>query len=267
MAALSPIMTVMIRAAEKAGRNLTRDFGEIENLQVSRKGPGDFVTAADKRAEEIIFEELKKARPSYSFLMEESGVVKGDDEDHKWIVDPLDGTHNFMHGLPHWCVSIALEVKGRVEAAVVYDPIQEEIFRAERSTGAFTNRKRLRVSSRGDMESAIISFGSARSDFGQQQGYIKEIAMVSAECPMVRRFGAAALDLAYLAAGRIDGFWERGLKPWDAAAGVLLVKEAGGFVTSIESEENPIYSKNLVAGNQEIYTKTRKILRDVAKSA
>lgn len=264
MVALSPIMTIMQRAAVKAGRSLTRDFGEVENLQVSRKGPGDFVTAADKRAEETIFEELRKARPSYSFLMEESGSVKGDDEDHVWIIDPLDGTHNFMHGLPHWCVSIALEVKGRIEAGIVYDPIKEETFRAERSGGAFlNNRKRLRVSSRSSLESATIGFGSAQLDPVKQKQFMAELNAVSSVAPMARRFAAGALDLCYVAAGRLDGYWERGLKPWDAAAGYLIARESGGFVTSIDNEDNPVYSKNLVAGNQSIHTDVRKILKSV----
>jgi len=262
MAMTSPIINVMIKAAEKAARHLLRDFNEVENLQVSRKGPGDFVTAADKRAEEIILDELKYARPDYSFLMEESGEIKGKDTDHVWIVDPLDGTHNYMHGLPHWCISIALEVKGRVEAGIVYDPIKEEMFRAERSLGAFINRnKRLRVSNRNDMESALISFGSAQLNPTRQAQFIKELNAVSSVAPMVRRLGAGALDLCYVAAGRSDAYWERGLKPWDCAAGILIVKEAGGFVTSIENEENPVYSKNLVAGNNDIYAEVRKIIK------
>lgn len=265
MALTSPIMTIMIRAAEKAGRNLTRDFGEVEHLQVSRKGPADFVTAADKRAEEIIFEELKKARPDYSFLMEESGEVKGSDTENRWIIDPLDGTHNFMHGLPHWCISIALESKGRIEAGVVYDPIKEEIFRAERSGGAFCNGARLRVSGRTQLESATIAFGTAYMDKEKQAKFIAELNAVSNIAPMVRRMGSAALDLSYVAAGRLDGYWERGLKPWDAAAGVLIAKEAGGFVTSIESEDNVVYSGNLVAGNQSVYSDLRKILKSDQK--
>lgn len=265
MAATSPIMTIMMRAAEKAGRALTRDFNEVENLQVSRKGPADFVTAADKRAEEIIYEELKKARPDYSFLMEESGEIKGSDSEHRWIIDPLDGTHNYMHGIPHWCVSIALEHKGRVEAAVVYDPIKEEMFRAERSGGAFLGRhRRIRVSNRNDLESAIVAMGTAYLEPTKQQQYMKEVSAVSSKMPMVRRYGAAALDLSYIAAGRIDGYWERGLKPWDSAAGYLIVKEAGGFVNSIANEDNPIYSKNLVAGNNEIFNALRKTLKETA---
>ncbi len=268
MANLSPILNIMIKAAEKAGRSLTRDFGEVENLQVSRKGPANFVTAADKRAEEIIFEELKKARPDYSFLMEESGVVKGANEENIWIIDPLDGTHNFMHGIPHWCVSIALESKGRIEAGVVYDPIKEETFVAERNGGAWlNNRKRLRVSSRNDLESSTIAFGSANINAEKQHRFITELNDVSIQAPMVRRMGAAALDLSYVAAGRLDGYWERDIQPWDLAAGVLILKESGGFATSIDDETNPIYNNQIVSGNQAIYTHLRKILRETAKKA
>jgi len=266
MAAMSPIMTVMMRAAEKAGRNATRDFNEVENLQVSRKGPADFVTAADKRAEEIIFEELKKARPDYSFLMEESGETKGGDPENRWIVDPIDGTHNYMHGIPHWCISIALESKGRIEAGIVYDPIKEEMFRAERSGGAFLGRyKRLRVSNRNEHESAIVAFGTPSTIPERQTQFLTELTAVSNRMPMIRRYGAAALDLCYVAAGRVDGYWERNLKPWDCAAATLIVKEAGGFVTSIDNEDNPIYSKNLVSGNNAIHADLRKILKDTRK--
>ncbi len=269
MPAISPILSIMIKAAEKAGRSLTRDFGEVENLQVSRKGPANFVTAADKRAEEIIYEELKNARPDYAFLMEESGAVEGkNDSEHKWIIDPLDGTHNFMHGIPHWCVSIALETKGRVEAGVVYDPIKEETFIAERSGGAWLNgRKRLRVSSNNALESSTIAFGSANVNPEKQRVYINELNTISSMATMVRRFGAAALDLSYIAAGRLDGYWERDIQPWDLAAGVLIVKEAGGFANSIDNEQNPIYNNQIVAGNQAIYDHLRKNLRNVAKQA
>ncbi|NCO03193.1 MAG: inositol monophosphatase [Alphaproteobacteria bacterium] len=262
MAAQSPIMNVMIKAAEKAARSLLRDFGEVEQLQVSRKGPADFVTAADKRAEEIIFEELKRARPSYSFLMEESGEVKGEDPDYKWIIDPLDGTHNFMHGLPHWCISIALEVKGRMEAAVVYDPLKDEVFRAERSGGAFMRHKRLRVSSRDNFETAFIAFGSSMDKTNSTQ-YANELTKVASFTPNLRRFGAAALDLSYVAAGRIDGYWERGLHPWDAAAGTLILKEAGGFFSSIDNDDNAVYSRNIVSGNDAIYRDLKKALQTI----
>ena len=267
MAQASPLMNVMIKAAELAARSLLRDFGEVEQLQVSRKGPADFVTAADRRAEEILFEELKKARPSYSFLMEEGGEVKGSDgNDNVWIIDPLDGTHNFMHGLPHWCISIALESKGRIEAGLVFDPVKGEMFRAERSNGTLLGKKRMRVSNRQNMEIASIAYGSAHLDPTKQALYIKELNAVSSQAPMARRFGSAALDLAYVAAGRFDGFWERGLKPWDAAAGMLIVKEAGGFVTSIDNQENPVYSGNLIAGNSSVHETVKKILRDASKN-
>ncbi|MEM6811880.1 MAG: inositol monophosphatase family protein [Pseudomonadota bacterium] len=267
MSATSPIMNVMIKAAEKAARSLRRDFGEVDNLQVSRKGPADFVTAADKRAEEIIFEELKYARPDYSFLMEESGETKGSDAENIWIVDPLDGTHNFMHGIPHWCISIALESKGKIEAGLVYDPIKEEMFRAERSGGAFLNRnRRLRVSGKKDMDGVSIAYGGPTQDASHLKRYLHEIGHISASSPLLRRMGAAALDLSYVAAGRLDGYWERGLKPWDVAAGSLIVKEAGGFVNSISNEENPVYSRNLVSGNEGVYTFLRKELKTIEKS-
>ena len=259
---LSPLMTIMIRAAEKAGRSLTRDFGEVENLQVSRKGPADFVTAADKRAEEIIFEELKKAKPKYSFLMEESGEVKGEDSDNVWIIDPLDGTHNFMHGIPHWCVSIALETKGRIEAGVVYDPIKEEVFRAERSGGAFSGRQRLRVSGRTSLEQVTIATGYGKPTPEKHKKFIQEVDAVTKVAPMIRRMGSAALDLCYVAAGRLDAYWERGIKSWDVAAGILIVKESGGFVTSIDNEDNPVHSNQIICGNQSVYNDLRKILKE-----
>lgn len=268
MAANSPLMTIMMRAAEKAGRSLTRDFGEVENLQVSRKGPADFVTAADKRAEEIIFEELKKARPDYSFMMEEGGIVKGKNEDNVWIIDPLDGTHNFMHGIPHWCVSIALESKGRIEAGVVYDPIKEEMFVSERSGGAFLNgKKRLRTSSRNNLEASSIAIGYAKPTIEKQRTFITELNEVLIQTPMVRRFGSAALDLCYVAAGRLDGYWERGVSSWDVAAGYLILKESGGFVTSIDDETNPVHSGQIIAGNQSVHTHLRKTLRGATKKA
>lgn len=264
MAAISPLMSMMIKAAEKAARALVRDFGEVEQLQISRKGPGDFVTAADKRSEKIIFEELKYARPDFSFLMEESGEVKGKDTDNVWIIDPLDGTHNFMHGVPHWCISIALENKGKVLLGLVYDPIKDEMFRAEKGLGAFVNNKRLRASGRNTFESAMVVSGNIRPVKEDNNLFTKEMDAITAKVPFVRRFGAAALDLSYVAAGRVDGFWERHLKPWDVAAGQLIVKEAGGLVSSIENEENVIYSGSLISGNQSLYPDLRKILKSAA---
>lgn len=256
----SPIMTIMIRAAEKAARSLNRDFGEVEQLQVSRKGPADFVTAADKRSEKIIFEELQKARPDFSFMMEESGEVKGKDPDHVWIIDPLDGTHNFMHGVPQWCISIALESKGEIMAGLVYDPVKDEMFRAERGTGAFMRNKRLRVSGRSQLEACTIAVGNPTTDKAKRDLFFTEVARVSAVSPMIRRMGAAALDLCYVAAGRFDGYFERGIKPWDVAAGALIVREAGGFCASIDNQDNPVHSGQILAGNPAVYEDLRKIL-------
>ena len=253
---------MMIRAAEKAGKSLRRDFNEVENLQISRKGPADFVTAADKRSEKIIFEELKKARPSYSFLMEESGEVKGEDSENVWIIDPLDGTHNFMHGIPHWCISIALEQKGVVIAGLVYDVTKDEIFTAEKGMGAFIRHKRMRVSGRTDLESCMINYGQPVQNSEAKELFYKELKAVQ-EIAMVRRFASAALDMCYVAAGRIDGYWERGIKAWDIAAGALIVKEAGGIVTSIENDDNPVHSGNVVTGNPQVHNEIRKILKSV----
>lgn len=258
----SPMMTVMVRAAEKASRALLRDFNEVEQLQVSRKGPGDFVTAADKRSEEIIFGELQKARPDFSFMMEESGQVKGNDPDHVWIIDPLDGTHNFMHGIPHWAISIALERKGEIIAGLIYDCTKDEMFTAEKGGGAFLRNRRLRVSGRNQLESSMINYGQPVQNAEAKALFYKELQAVQSVA-MVRRFAAAALDMAYVAAGRIDAYWERGVKPWDVAAGYLIAKEAGGTVTSIENDDNPVYSGSLVAGNPQVHSDIRKILKSL----
>lgn len=262
MPAVSPIMNVMIRAAEKAARGLLRDFGEVERLQVSKKGPGDFVTAADKRSEEVIYEELKKAKPDFSFMMEESGQIKGNDRDHVWIIDPLDGTHNFMHGVPHWSISIALEQRGQVIAGLVYDCAKNEMFTAEKGTGAWLHgNKRLRVSGRNVMEECMVATGMPRPNKEQRALLWKELESVSAHTGMVRRMASAALDLAYVGAGRMDGYWERGIKSWDVAAGYLIVKEAGGIVTSIDSDENPIHNNEILAANQQIHGDLRKLIK------
>jgi len=260
--AQSPIMTIMIRAAEKASRSLLRDFNEVEQLQVSRKGPGDFVTAADKRSEEIIFNELKKAKPDYSFMMEESGQVKGNDPDFVWIIDPLDGTHNFMHGVPHWSISIALEHKGQIIAGLIHDCSKDEMFTTEKGGGAWNRNKRLRVSGRNNLEQCMINYGQPYGTDENRALFFKEIDAVSRKS-MIRRFGSAALDMAYVAAGRLDGYWERNIKPWDVAAGVLMVKEAGGFVSSIDNDDNPVHSGNIVTGNQQVHSDLRKILKSV----
>lgn len=255
-------MTVMIRAAEKASRALLRDFNEVENLQISRKGPGDFVTAADKKAEKTIYEELLKAKPDYSFLMEESGRVKGENPDFMWIIDPLDGTHNFMHGIPHWAISIALEHKGQIIAGLIYDAAKDEMFTCEKGGGAWNRNKRLRVSARNNLESCMVNFGQPYGTQEDRDHFFKEQEAVN-KFTMVRRFGSAALDMAYVAAGRLDGYWERNIKPWDVAAGVLMVKEAGGFVSSIDNDDNPVHSGNIVTGNQQVHSDIRKILKSV----
>lgn len=261
----SAALNVMTKAAEKAGRALVRDFGEVEQLQVSRKGPADFVSSADRKAEQIIKDELTKARPDYGFLMEESGEVAGDDE-HRFIIDPLDGTSNFLHGLPHFAVSIALEKKGDIIAGVIYDPIKDELFWAEKGKGAYLNSRRLRVSARTRLSDSIFATGIPF--MGHQEGeghalFLARLEQVMAKTAGVRRWGAAALDLAYVAAGRYDGFWERGLNAWDVAAGVLMIKEAGGFVTDAQGRQYKFKSDDLVAGNDKIH----KSLLDLLRSA
>ena len=234
MAQTSALMNVMIAAARKAARTLTRDFGEVEQLQVSRKGPSDFVSAADLKAEKTLYEELAKARPGYGFLMEERGEVAGTDKTNRWIVDPLDGTSNFLHGIPHFAVSIALEREGVLVAGVVYNPVRDELFWAEKGAGAYLNDRRLRVAARGDMRDALIATGTPWHGKPGHEKFLEECGRVIAQTAGIRRFGAASLDLAYVAAGRFDGYWERGLSPWDVAAGAVLVREAGGFVKEIE---------------------------------
>lgn len=264
MAVQSPDLNIMIKAAEKAARSLIRDFGEVEQLQVSQKGPGDFVSAADKRAEEIIFEELKTARPRFGFLMEESGEVagEGNDDNKRFIIDPLDGTTNFLHGIPHWAISIALEVDGEVTVGLVYDPVKDEMFTAEKGQGAFSRRKRLRVSGRRDALGSVLAAGGPDRRGKSADRFIKEYHALTNSGFALRRFGAAALDLAYVAAGRCEGFWERGLKPWDIAAGMLIVKEAGGYAKDIDSEsKNPIDTGNILAANTDLYPELKKLIK------
>jgi len=259
--ARSAILNVMVAAATKAARGLARDFGEVENLQVSRKGPADFVSAADRRAEDVIRAELERARPGYSFLMEESGATQGSDKQHRWIVDPLDGTTNFLHGIPQFAVSIALERQGRLMAAIIYDPIADELFSAERGRGAFLNDRRLRVSSREHLADSVVATGMPFKGHGDSAGYIKELGALMPSVAGVRRFGAAALDLAWVAAGRFDGFWERGLSPWDIAAGILLIREAGGFVTDATGGDTMLATGGVVAGNDAIHRQLLSLIR------
>ena len=252
MATASALLKVMTDAARKAGRRLARDFGELEELQVSKKGAADFVSAADLKSEQILFEELSKARPGYSFLGEESGEREGADKTHRWIVDPLDGTTNFLHGIPVFAISIALERQGQIVAGVVYNPAMDELYTAERGGGAFLNDRRLRVSGRTKLSDAVIATGIPHLGRGHHGNYLIELRNVMAEVSGVRRMGAAALDLAYVAAGRVDGFWEAGLSPWDIAAGMLLVREAGGFVSDMKGGQEMFEDKTIVAGNERV---------------
>lgn len=258
--ARSALLNIMVQAATKAGRSLTRDFGEIENLQVSVKGPGDFVSAADRRAEEIIHESLLKSRPDWGFLMEESGEVKGSDPLHRWIVDPLDGTTNFLHSLPFFAVSIGLEREGKIVAGVIYNPITEELFTAEKGGGAFMNDRRMRVAARRKLADSILC--TAIPHIGTQKlgRYLEEAKAASAHASAVRGFGSAALSLAYVAAGRLDGYWEHSLQPWDMAAGLILVREAGGFLCDISGGERMMETGGVIAGNETIRDAVRKTI-------
>ncbi len=260
--ARTALMNVMVGAATKAARALKRDFGEVEHLQVSRKGPGDFVSAADRRAEEIIHAELERARPGYSFLMEESGETRGGDPQHRWIVDPLDGTTNFLHAIPLFAISIALERQGKLHAALVYNPITEELYTAERGGGAFMNDRRIRVAARGQMSDAVIATGTPNIGRGDSARFLRELGAIMPAVAGIRRCGAAALELAWVAAGRFDGFWERNLSPWDVAAGMLLIREAGGFVTDLEGGDTALETGNVVAGNEAIHRQLLSVLRD-----
>jgi myo-inositol-1(or 4)-monophosphatase len=259
--ARSAILNVMVQAATKAGRSLARDFGEVQNLQVSLKGPGDYVSQADRKAEEVIYAELSRARPGYSFLMEERGAVAGDDDQHRWIVDPLDGTTNFLHGIPVFAISIALERQGQLVAGVIYNPAMDELYTAERGGGAFMNDRRLRVAGRTKLADAVIGTGVPHLGRGHHGNYLVELRNIMGEVSGIRRLGAAALDLAYVAAGRMDGFWEAGLSPWDVAAGVLMIREAGGFATDADGGPEIYDGGTIVAGNEAIHRALLKSLR------
>jgi myo-inositol-1(or 4)-monophosphatase len=261
----SALLNVMIAAARKAGRALKRDFGEIEKLQVSLKGPGNFVSAADRRAEETLYTELSKARPGYGFIGEEGGAREGADKTHRWIVDPLDGTTNFLHGIPQFGISIALERDGQVVAGVVYNPAIEEMFIAERGKGAFLNEQRIRVASRKRLTESVIACGLPHHGRPGIPLSRKETGAMQEEVAGLRRFGAAALDLAWVAAGRIDGYWERDIKPWDMAAGLILVREAGGYVSDCDGSDDMVTKGQVVAGNETIQKEILRVLREAAK--
>jgi myo-inositol-1(or 4)-monophosphatase len=260
----SALLNVMIQAARKAGRTLKRDFGEVEHLQVSLKGPANFVSAADRRAEEILHDELIKARPGYGFVGEEGGRREGADRTHTWIVDPLDGTSNFLHGIPQFAISIALEREGTIVAGVVYNPISEELFTGERGKGAFLNDKRLRVAARQRLVDAVIACGLPHHGKGDLALFRNEFAAIQDKVAGLRRFGAATLDLAWVAAGRLDGYWERDISSWDMAAGLLLVREAGGYVTDLDGAEDMLTKGHVLAGNETIHRELLRLLKEAA---
>ena len=252
---------VMSRAARAAARSLTRDFGEVEHLQVSIKGPGDFVSAADRKAEQLIRDELKRARPDYGLLLEESGEEVGRSPKSRWIVDPLDGTTNFLHGIPQFAISIGLEREGSMIAGLVYNPASEEMFIAEKGKGAFMNEQRIRVAGRKRLADAIIACGLPHIGRGDLALAARETGAIQAQVAGLRRFGAAALDLAWIAAGRLDGYWERDLKPWDMAAGSILVREAGGFVSDCDGGADIFAKGHVAAGNEAIQKELLRVLK------
>jgi len=263
----SAILNVMIKAAHRAGRSLKRDLGEVEKLQVSLKGPANFVTAADRRAEEIVREELAKARPGYGFLGEEGGLREGPDKSHRWIVDPLDGTTNFLHGIPHFAVSIALERDGVIVAGITYNPANDDLFVAERGKGAFLNNQRIRVAARRRTADAIVGCGLPHYGRGDLNLSRYEIAAAQRNFAGLRRYGSATLDLAWVAAGRLDAYWERDLSPWDMAAGMILVREAGGFASDLAGGEAIFAKAQVVAGNDIMHRELLRLLREADKAA
>ena len=261
MARRSPLINVMVSAVMKASRGLRRDFGEVEQLQVSKKGPADFVSMADKKAEKVLFQELKRARPDFGFLMEEFGEIPGDDATRRFIIDPLDGTTNFLHGIPHFAVTVAMEERGEIVAGVTYNPLVDELFWAEKGFGAYLNDTRLRVSGRDKMDTAVLATGIP---FKGREGHEELIAEMREFMPSVagiRRFGAASLDLAYVAAGRFDGFWESNLNPWDMAAGMIIVREAGGYVTDITGGQNIFDRGDIIAANDRLHAPVERVIK------
>jgi myo-inositol-1(or 4)-monophosphatase len=264
MATPTALLNVMIDAARKAARGLARDFGEVAELQVSKKGPADFVTAADQKAEQTIFEILEKARPGYSFHGEERGLIEGTDKTHTWIVDPLDGTTNFLHGIPHFAINIALQRDGEVVAGVTFNPITNDLFWVEKGKGAFLGaEKRLRVAARRHLDESVLATGIPFLGKPGHATFLKELHQISQKVAGVRRFGSAALDMAWVAAGRFDGYWERNIKPWDVAAGVLMVTESGGKVTAIEEDGDPVSGASILAANQDLHPQILERLRAV----
>ena len=261
----SALINVMVKAARRAGRSLTRDLGEIEHLQVSLKGPANFVSLADKRAEEMLYTDLEKARPGYGFLGEEGGKREGSDKTHTWIVDPLDGTTNFLHGIPQFAISIGLQREDTIIAGVIYNPANDELYIAERGKGAFLNDQRLRVAGRRQLNECVVACGLPHIGRGNHQLALQEMAALQSKVAGFRRFGAASLDLAFVAAGRLDGYWERNLQSWDVAAGLLMVREAGGTVSGIQGSDDPLLTGHVVCGNEFVHGELIKILKPLGQ--
>jgi myo-inositol-1(or 4)-monophosphatase len=257
----SALLNVMMKAARKAARQLVRDFGEVEKLQVSVKGPANFVTAADRKAEQTLRDELMTARPGYSFVGEEGGRIDGPDKTHTWYVDPLDGTTNFLHGIPQFAISIGLEREGTMIAGLVYNPVSDEMFIAERGKGAFLNEQRIRVAGRRSLADAVVACGLPHRGRGDLALFRTEFLAVQEQVAGLRRFGSAALDLAFIAAGRFDLYWERNLSSWDMAAGLLLVREAGGYVTDCDGNDAMFATGHIAAGNETLHKELLKILK------
>ncbi|WP_370152419.1 inositol monophosphatase [Ferrovibrio sp.] len=260
MALRSALINAMANAARKAQRSLIRDFNEVENLQVSKKGPSDFVSAADRKAEKVLHQELAKLRPDFGFVMEEGGRIEAKDGKHYWIIDPLDGTTNFLHGIPHFAISIGVKREDDLIAGVILDVVRDEMFWAEKGGGAFLNDRRLRVSARRQLPEALFATGIPFNGKPGHAPFLKEISSVMGEVAGIRRMGAAALDLAYVAAGRYDGFWEAGLSPWDIAAGIVIVREAGGLVTDLAGSDRMLETGGVIAANDALHTPLRKLL-------
>ena len=272
--AITGLIRVMERAARKAGSRLRRDFGEVEHLQASRKGPADFVSKADRAAERTLWEELRTARPGWGFLLEESGEIEGEDGKPRFIIDPLDGTSNFLHGLPHFAISIAVQEPkldgsgwGEVTHAVIYQPVTDETYWAEKSRGAWLHDARLRVSGRRELSESLIATGIPFAGAGNFSEWAKIAGEIAPRVAGIRRYGAASLDLAWVAAGRYEGFWESGLKPWDTAAGCLLVREAGGFVSDWRGRSEQICDQTILAGNDVLHSRLHKLLVGALKPA
>ena len=260
MSVSSPHMNLIKRACLKASKSLIRDFGEIENLQVSTKSPGDFVSSADKRTEKIIIDELQKAHPEYGIITEEIGIINKSNNQNRWIIDPIDGTMNFLNGIPQFAISVGYEEESEIKCGVIFNPITNEMFFAEKGNGAFLNNTRIRVSNKKRIEDAIIVTGGPKKASKIKEKIFSEYIEISNKVSNIRKFGSSALDLAYVASGRFDGYWQREINYWDVAAGIIIIKEAGGFVDFFENNINAPLKKNILASNSKIYAEFKALI-------